>query len=349
MRITSKVSLIVFVIVIFNTVFYIQPEPLIHILPKDYYQITKSGNETPEEATIRWIKERLGEKKYNIDSMGEVHMTPLIWAIKNDLKGVVMLLLDLGAALNIPSDGYGHTPLGYAASHGNYEIAALLLNNGADVNADDGKAFFNLLLADSWISKADRITAMRLLLSYGINIDENEFKKKIGWMKDKEFPLKLASIHEEFKAYKASTDKVSLIKQQKEPDYDFYLRIALLDNDKKVLDYLIGSKHFSPEKILFMIAQDKNLSKTKLVPHLLLKQMKIVDIDDLKFLFDKKATRNDLSNTGKILFDVYDLAKERKNKPFGKALLDYLGTLKKLQKAGTEKLPIDALNKIFEY
>ena len=63
---------------------------------------------------------------------------PLYLAIKNKIPGMVNLLIEQGADVNlVNTDDFGKTPLMYAIEKNNMKIIKMLVENGADVNAKD--------------------------------------------------------------------------------------------------------------------------------------------------------------------------------------------------------------------
>ena len=75
----------------------------------------------------------------NIDQKGQYYRyTPLQWAAWSGHTDIVQLLIEKGADVNAES-GYvfGHTPLHAAAYRGHVEIVEILLENGADPTIDD--------------------------------------------------------------------------------------------------------------------------------------------------------------------------------------------------------------------
>lgn len=65
---------------------------------------------------------------------------PLYLAIKNNSTGMVKLLLQSGADVNLVNrDDFAKTPLIYAVEKGDIRIIRLLVENGADVNAKDSE------------------------------------------------------------------------------------------------------------------------------------------------------------------------------------------------------------------
>jgi ankyrin repeat protein len=72
---------------------------------------------------------------------------------------IVKLLLEEGADVNAQRGPYGNA-LYAASSKGHEKIVKLLLENGADVNAQGGP-YSNALYAASWRSREDREAAAR--------------------------------------------------------------------------------------------------------------------------------------------------------------------------------------------
>lgn len=63
---------------------------------------------------------------------------PLYLAIRNRSSGMVKLLLELGADINLVNhEDFGKTPLIYAIEKGDMKIIRILVEKGADVNAKD--------------------------------------------------------------------------------------------------------------------------------------------------------------------------------------------------------------------
>ena len=89
--------------------------------------------------------------------------TPLRWAVRNNQKEVVELLLNRGASAD-GSEATG-TPLMEAAENGYWDIVRLLLDRGANINADDGSGYTTLHKA----VRRGRYDVVALLLERGAN------------------------------------------------------------------------------------------------------------------------------------------------------------------------------------
>ncbi len=72
-----------------------------------------------------------------IDDYDITGSTPLIYAVCGNDRASVETLLSLGADINQQAKASGETPLFSAVSHGNYEMAELLLKRGAKPDIAD--------------------------------------------------------------------------------------------------------------------------------------------------------------------------------------------------------------------
>jgi ankyrin repeat protein len=120
-------------------------------------------------AYLNWIRihnpDRSGQG-FQIGIVLEKIPTPLYYATLFGLEEVVRLLVDKGANVNAQG-GYFGNPL-YAASHEGHEaVVRLLLDKGADINAQ-GKLYSNALYAAS--NKGYEVV-VRLLLDKGANVN----------------------------------------------------------------------------------------------------------------------------------------------------------------------------------
>eukprot|EP00111_Clytia_hemisphaerica_P024811 TCONS_00073143-protein len=69
----------------------------------------------------------------NIEQTNADGMTPLAFAVSLELHDVVRLLIAFGATVNC-KDNYGEAPLRYAVDNGDFEMASLLISNGANAS-----------------------------------------------------------------------------------------------------------------------------------------------------------------------------------------------------------------------
>jgi len=81
----------------------------------------------------------MGGANVNEIVSGANNGTPLGCAAMKDLPEAAQILIDNGADLD-QDDGFGRTPLMAAISHSSHRVASLLISKGADVNATWGKA-----------------------------------------------------------------------------------------------------------------------------------------------------------------------------------------------------------------
>jgi len=98
--------------------------------------------------------------------------TPLMWAASFGHVEIAKLLIDKGAnvnAISASSDKSGgqETPLMIAALRGNTEIAKLLIEKGADVQAKNSEGWTPFI----WAASFNQVETAKLLLEKGAEID----------------------------------------------------------------------------------------------------------------------------------------------------------------------------------
>jgi hypothetical protein len=69
--------------------------------------------------------------------------------------------------VNVKDDGYGWTPLHWAAYNGHIEISRLLLQNGAEVNARSSNGYTPL----HWAASNGHVDILHLLVENGANLE----------------------------------------------------------------------------------------------------------------------------------------------------------------------------------
>jgi hypothetical protein len=120
-----------------------------------------------EEAVREFV---LDDGRLGIDVQDDRGRTPLLWAVKSKHEPVVCLLLENGANANA-EDATGQTALGMAAVRGDTAIATALLEKSADVDARaDRRGRTALMLAAQ--SKTDAM--VKLLLERGARLDARD-------------------------------------------------------------------------------------------------------------------------------------------------------------------------------
>lgn len=96
--------------------------------------------EDEDDKDNEYLIEVLARKDVDVNALGAntwntMLTTAIIMATNTDNVDKVRLLLETGRVTNInKADGFGRSPIFVASENGNYEIAKLLLENGADPN-----------------------------------------------------------------------------------------------------------------------------------------------------------------------------------------------------------------------
>lgn len=117
-------------------------------------------------------KEKTQFKKTAVPKKPEIRQTTeLHIATRNDDFGKVKELLDQKVFVD-PRDESDSTPLMIASALGFYDIAQLLIENGADVNARSGTCGCSPIL---YASHNDHIELVKLLVSNKANVHEVDF------------------------------------------------------------------------------------------------------------------------------------------------------------------------------
>jgi hypothetical protein len=100
--------------------------------------------------------------------LGERGRTQLHHCAENGLTTSVKRLLSIrNINVNVKNDRFGSTPLHYAAENGHIEIARLLLQNGAEVNARNNYGSTSL----HWAAFQGHIDILHLLVENGANLE----------------------------------------------------------------------------------------------------------------------------------------------------------------------------------
>jgi hypothetical protein len=103
--------------------------------------------------------------------LGRRGMTQLLYCAEKGLTTSVKRLLSIrNINVNVKDDLSGATPLDYAACHGHVEIARLLLQNGADVNARNKYGSSPL----HWAASQGHIDILHLLVENDANLEAQD-------------------------------------------------------------------------------------------------------------------------------------------------------------------------------
>ncbi|MCQ2820126.1 MAG: ankyrin repeat domain-containing protein [archaeon] len=130
----------------------------------------------------------LRDQEVSIDMSNDIGMTPLHQAVKVNNLSFVNLLLDYGANPNVKTEWStgGETPIMIAAANGYYDIAKLLLDNGADPTIRNAGGIPSLHLA----TMNGHIDLALLIISYGMdpNTRDNFGNNASYWAERNGFP-----------------------------------------------------------------------------------------------------------------------------------------------------------------
>jgi ankyrin repeat protein len=103
----------------------------------------------------------------NVNVKNDWGLTPLSWAIYNGNVDMAKLLIEKGANVNARSS----SPLSHAATKGNVDMVKLLIESGANVNAKDKDGFTPL---DNAVGKGNNIDIVKLLVEKGANVNAKD-------------------------------------------------------------------------------------------------------------------------------------------------------------------------------
>jgi ankyrin repeat protein len=121
------------------------------------------------------VERLVGQDPGLLDARDSQGMTPLMWASKWNLMGVVQCLLDKGAATDERANG-GWTALWLACFEGHLRVVRLLVEKGADPIIADEEGWTPLLVA----SFEGHLEVVRVLLGYPSVISGIDDTKRCG-------------------------------------------------------------------------------------------------------------------------------------------------------------------------
>lgn len=138
-----------------------------------------SSGESAAQSTDPAVAERtkaLEETKAYLDANGdpnardEMKTTRLDGAAVSDMPEVAELLIERGADVNARDPETGYAPLHWAASQGNTEVAEMLISKGADVKAVDNLGRTPLHAA----AACDYSAVAAMLIEKGADVDARD-------------------------------------------------------------------------------------------------------------------------------------------------------------------------------
>lgn len=139
-------------------------------LPKDVSQ-AKDNNEALIEASKQGITadvERLLGEGADVNARDALGCTPLIWAATNRHLQVAMMLLDHRADVNAATDEDGFTGLIGSCANGHTELVKLLVENQADIFQKDKRFEAPPFV---WAASGDSVMVLELLINKGVDVN----------------------------------------------------------------------------------------------------------------------------------------------------------------------------------
>jgi ankyrin repeat protein len=119
---------------------------------------------------FKGVVESLLDAGADIDAIDHEDRTPIYGTTQTGNKYLTLFLLKKGAKINIKEKSFGFTPLHYAVNNQFKDIALILIDHGADINAEDHKGMTPLNQA---IDNDDK-PMIELLLSKGARAKETQ-------------------------------------------------------------------------------------------------------------------------------------------------------------------------------
>ncbi|WP_110111983.1 M48 family metallopeptidase [Bacillus sp. CGMCC 1.16541] len=123
--------------------------------------------------------QKLIEEGYAVDELDDQGYTPLHWAAKSDNVDAATLLLNEGVDVNIEDGDLFLTPLMSAAELGNTKVLSFLLDEGADVTYEDSEGDTALTYA----VYSDNVGAVRVLIEAGADPNAPDYYGSTPLMK----------------------------------------------------------------------------------------------------------------------------------------------------------------------
>ena len=111
----------------------------------------------------------LKEKKISLTDLTNDE-SPLLYAIEQDKKAMIVFLIKSGADINVARSSDGNTPLILAAQLGNFQVVNILISKGARLNAADSNKSTALIIA----AKENHENIVKQLLSVGADLNATD-------------------------------------------------------------------------------------------------------------------------------------------------------------------------------
>jgi ankyrin repeat protein len=140
-------------------------------IEKHFFRAIRKGDAITVQSIIEQFKDER-EKVFFVNKQGVDNWLPLQWAAAYGYVAIVKALIQAGAEVNKSDEAYHVTPLHVAALNGRKDVAALLLEEGADIDKQDIDGDTPLKFASYYAYRCRDVTILRMFVDVHESINK---------------------------------------------------------------------------------------------------------------------------------------------------------------------------------